>query len=93
MGQRIVKTPNGKYAAFSDIVDNFIAYDMTREETLMFCVSEWDLGPKASELKVLAADEDKTLDGGTGRYEETMSTILHIHGKEEEEKYRKLLEE
>ena len=93
MGQRIVKTPNGKYAAFSDIVDHFIAYDMTREEALQFCVDEWDLGPKASELKVLAADEDKTWDGGTGRYEEAMSTILNIHGKEESDRYRRILGE
>ena len=92
MGQRIVKTPNGKYAAFSDIVDHFIAYDMTREEAVQFAVDEWDCGPKSSEEKVLRADGDVTWDGETGRYEEAMDTILHIHGKDEVDKYRVLLE-
>jgi hypothetical protein len=91
MGQRIVKTPNGKYAAFSDMVDHFIAYNMTREEAVQFSIDRWDLGPKGSEEKVLRADEDKTWDGGTGRYEEAMSTISHIHGKDEVDKYRRFL--
>ena len=64
MGQRLVVTPNGKYAAFSDIVDHFIAYDMTKDEALKFCVDEWGLGPNGSESKVTSADYDKTWDGG-----------------------------
>jgi hypothetical protein len=92
MAHRIIKTPNGKYAAFSDPVDHFVMYNATREEAVQYCVDEYDLGPKGSEEKVKRADEDKTWDGGTGRYEEAMSTILHIHGAEEVAKYRLLLE-
>ena len=92
MAHRIVKTPTGKYAAFSDPVDHFVAYDMTRTEAVKYCADEWDLGPIASERKVLNADEDQTWEGGIGRYEEAMGTIRNIHGAEEEKKYRKLLE-
>lgn len=92
MGCRLVKTPNGKYAAFADPVDNFISYDMTREEALKFCADEWDLGPKASESKVQRADDDFTEDGGSGRYEEAMRTITMIHGKDEADKLRIALE-
>lgn len=80
MAQRIVKCPSGKYAAFSEIVDDFVAYDMTREEALKFCVDEWDLGPKASEEKVHRADENPH------RYEEAMDVIAHVHGKRERTK-------
>jgi 1,4-dihydroxy-2-naphthoyl-CoA synthase len=90
--RRIVKTPNGKYAAFSDRVDLFVAFNMTREEAVKFCIEEWDLGPKTSEEKVLRADEDITEDGEIGRYEEAIETIRLMYGAEQEEKYRKLLE-
>jgi hypothetical protein len=93
MAHRIVKTPNGKYAAFSDPVDHFVAYDMTREEAVKYCVQAWGVEDGTAEYKVQAADNDTTWDGGTGRYEEAMSTIREIHGAEEEEKYRKILEE
>ena len=32
MAWRIVVQPNGKYAKFSDVVDNFTDYDMTKDE-------------------------------------------------------------
>jgi hypothetical protein len=92
MAHRIVKTPNGKYAAFSDPVDHFVMYNATREEAVKYCVDEYDLGPKGSEEKVQRADDDKTWEGTPGRYEDCMKTIRVIHGAEEEKKYRKLLE-
>ena len=92
MGQRIVKQPNGKYAAFSDPVDHFVVYDMTREEAVQYCVDESDLGPKGSQEKVQHADDDRTWEGTPGRYEDCMKTIRVVHGAEEEAKYRKLLE-
>ena len=91
MAHRIVKTPNGKYAAFSDPVDHFVAYDMTREQAVQYCVDERQLSPEEAELKVQRADEDRTETWEVGRYEEAMRTVYVIHGSEEEAKYRKLL--
>jgi hypothetical protein len=93
MGQRIVKQPNGKYAAFSDIVDHFIAYDATREEALQFCVDKWKCTTAEAEEKVQRGDDDIRQDGSKGRYEEAVNTIRVIHGAEEVSKYRNLLEE
>jgi hypothetical protein len=92
MGSRIIKTPNGKYAAFADPVDHFVAYDMTREEAVQFCVSDWNLGARTAEAKVQRAEEDKTRFGGTGRFEEAINTICLMHGAKEAIKYRTLLE-
>ena len=37
MAWRIVVQPNGKYAKFSDVVDNFTDYDMTKDEVFELC--------------------------------------------------------
>jgi hypothetical protein len=92
MAHRIVKAPNGKYAAFSDPVDHFVAYDMTREDVIKYLIDERQCSTAEAELKLQRADEDITMFGGKGRYEEAMDTIRNIHGAEEEKKYRKLLE-
>lgn len=36
----IVKQPDGKYARFSTIVDDFISYDLTREDVIAEMVGE-----------------------------------------------------
>lgn len=44
MPSRIVKQPNGLYACFSTIVDNFTAYGMTQTEAYELCREKWAFG-------------------------------------------------
>jgi len=83
MAWRIVKQPNGKYARFSDPVDNFTHYAMTREEAVQYCQDE--IGLKAGETKVLRADEEP------GRWQDSLETIEAIHGVEERVKVATLI--
>ena len=40
MGRQIIKQPNGKYAIWSTIVDDFIFFNMTAEEWIQFRIRE-----------------------------------------------------
>jgi len=40
MGHQIIKQPNGKYAVFSSIVDNFIILDATKQDIIEYYVKE-----------------------------------------------------
>ncbi len=54
MGWRIVKQPNGLYARWSDIVDDFTHMNMSRAQALLVCREE--LGRLESEAKVSRAE-------------------------------------
>lgn len=73
MAWRIVKQPNGKYARFSEVVDDFTHYDMTREQALELC-QEY-LGRADSETKVANADN------ASDRFTEALDIIQTIHGE------------
>lgn len=40
MGSQIIKQPNGKYAVFSSIVDDFMFYDATPEDVIGYFVEQ-----------------------------------------------------
>lgn len=85
MGWRIVKQPNGLYARFSDIVDDFTDMSMTEEEALAECRTY--LGVVEAGQKVLAGIQDwkprtTTPGSGTDRWDESVGIIGEIHGGE-----------
>ena len=90
MAWRIVKQPNGLYARFADPVDHFTAYNMTRDEALLECR---DHGCSSGEAggKLERAEEDRTMNGGIGRWAECLETIKVIHGEAEVEKVKSWL--
>ena len=80
MGWRIVVQPNGKYARFSDAVDNFTDYDMTRDEAFELCRNLSGVGTAKYKL----GQAQKNLD----RFEHEIETIREAHGNEEAELVR-----
>lgn len=86
MAWRIVKQPNGCYARFSDVVDDFTHMNMTREEALDVCLHEG--GDALAENKLKNADEDQVLLGtvpkdapkGLHRWHHSLEKIRIIHG-------------
>lgn len=90
MAWRIVKQPNGLYARFADPVDHFTAYNMTEEEAYLECMDH-GCSTLEAESKMINADLDRTMDGGKGRWEESLNTIRIIHGEEEVNKALQLL--
>jgi hypothetical protein len=85
MAWRIVKQPNGFYARFSDIVDNFTAMNMTESEAFELCRD--DLGEDDAKRKVQAGREDwkpwtsGVPGSGLERWQESIDTIKSVHGK------------
>lgn len=85
MAWRIVKQPNGLYARFSDIVDNFTAMNMTESEAYELCRDY--LGVEDAKLKVKAGKEDwkpwsnNVPGSGLERWQESIGTVAVVHGK------------
>ena len=85
MAWRIVKQPNGKYARFSEVVDDFTHGDMTREEALELC-REY-MGRQDAERKVKNADDERDpwterLMGAGYRFEEAVKIVRNVHGED-----------
>lgn len=77
MAWRIVKQPNGQYARFSEIVDNFTSMCMTRDEAVEECKRYPGIGASEAEQKVSNADNDPK------RWEEALGIIRTVHGDDE----------
>lgn len=86
MAWRIVKQPNGRYARFSDVVDDFTDMDMTEQEAYDLC-REY-LGVEDAKRKVRAGVEDwkpwtvGIKGDGLERWYDSIATITSVHGEE-----------
>lgn len=88
MAWRIVKQPNGLYAQWSDIVDNFTVWNATAEEITEEILSEaMDAAKKLAAEKLKGAEFDRTRDGKKGRWNEALEAIVMQHGKPELDKF------
>jgi hypothetical protein len=85
MAWRMIQQPNGKFARFSEVVDNFTHYDMTKEQAIDLCCNY--MGRLKAPAKVANAITDPK------RYQEALDIIREIHGVEEAEKIRRIIEE
>lgn len=85
MGWRLVQQPNGMFARFSDIVDNFTHYDLTEVEAYTVCRDEFDMLEGPSAEKIEAAKRE------SGRFEDSLRTIAIVHGQDEADEVRSLL--
>jgi len=72
---RIVQQPNGLFARFSEVVDDFTHYDMTKEAAIE-CCREY-LGRSDAEEKV-----QRGIDAGIVRFDEAISIVRMVHGGE-----------
>lgn len=88
MSHWIVKQPNGNYAVFSSVVDDFVFIDATREELETFYAEKALQDARTMFDRMLqAADEDqdkyirKARPGdGLNRWREFLKTIKAHHG-------------
>jgi len=85
MGNRAIKQPNGLYARFSEIVDDFTLANCSREEIWSFYRDEG--GVECANGKLQRADEN------ANRFEEAIDIIKCIHGRELADERRKELSE
>lgn len=97
MSWRVIKQPNGLLGIFSDVVDHFTYYDMTEEEAIEVCQSDYDLGRLASRDKVQAGLDDikpYTMDKGSGleRWADALDRIKSVYGVKEMNKFKKEIE-
>lgn len=74
MGNRAVKQPNGLYARFSEMVDDFTHVNCTRETLWEYYGGERDI--EHANGKMDRADNEP------GRFDEAMKIIEAIHGKD-----------
>jgi hypothetical protein len=90
MAWRMVLQPNGLFARFSDVVDDFTHWNYNREQAVALCVEE-GLHISDAEAKVQRAQASPQ------RYSEELETIEMIHGavrrKEREQQLEQQLEE
>lgn len=77
MGWRFVRQPNGLFARFSEIVDDFTDYDLSVAEAVFLCMSEHALPKYVAEVKIQSAIDSP----GLNRWNEALETIEICHGK------------
>lgn len=78
MGQHIVKQPNGKYAIFSSIVDQFIAYDASVQE----CYAHFR-EHAITECDRRTARSLELADASADRFMDDIRRIRSVHGDAE----------
>ena len=84
MGHQIIKQPNGKFAVFSSIVDDFIMYEATREDII-----ELELEDSKERitrevdrvLEELKSTNPRPYYQFTRTWEDALQTIKEVHGK------------
>ena len=74
MGWRIVQQPNGLYARFSEVVDDFTDYDMTPAEAEECCLEY--VGRREAKATV-----QRGIDAGPARFTQAINTIRTVHGE------------
>lgn len=85
MGNRAIKQPNGLYARFSEIVDDFTHANCSRKELWSFYRDEG--GVACANGKLQRADEN------ANRFEEAIDIVQSIHGPKLADERRKELSE
>lgn len=83
MAWRIVVQPNGKYARFSTVADNFTDYDMTKDEAFVLCRDA--SGVDVANYKIEQADKHPD------RFDREIDTIRDVHGNDEADLVRREL--
>lgn len=90
MGRQIIKQPDGHYAVFSSVVDDFVFVNATRRDIIRYFVGrevkEAIRGIRRT-LKLLDAG-DQPYHQFTMTYAEALRTIKAVHGKKHLDKVK-----
>jgi hypothetical protein len=95
MAWRLVIQPNGLFARFSTVVDDFTHYDMDEAEVLRTAFAEWDCGEETARRKIDSAKREADPYKHEGywsaeapsrpplsRFRECISIVRDVHGLE-----------
>lgn len=90
MSRFFVRQPNGLLAEFSTVVDDFVQYDLTREQAIARACCEGIISAEATEKVQRGLDDAQYTGGpsslnmdkpaGVRRFEDCLETVLLIHG-------------
>lgn len=82
MSWKIIEQSNGKFCIFSTVVDNVIAYDMTRDEVVAEFSKESGIrsGKAAAKIIDKISLGDNPYNHYPVNYEEMLTHIKNIHG-------------
>jgi hypothetical protein len=83
MGRQIIKQPDGLYAVWSSVVDDFILIDATPEEIIADWVEEeeWRIREKVSKIVAQLDEGGKPYYQFTMSWQEAIETYEAIHHK------------
>jgi hypothetical protein len=94
MAWRLVIQPNGLFARFSTVVDDFTHYDMDEAEVLRTAFAEWDCGEETVRRKLDSARRETdpykhegywSAEGPSrpplSRFRECLEIIASVHGE------------
>jgi hypothetical protein len=86
MSQQIIKQPNGNYALFSSVVDDFIVLDCTPDDVVAEFVKDFRRSAeRAIRDKIAALDRgEKPYHQFTMSWEQAIRCVREIHGDETE---------
>ena len=86
MGRQIIMQPNGKYAIWSSIVDNFILLDAEPEEIVEEFLSSAKQGIKFETDRIFKAlnKGDRPYYQFTKTWEEAIKEVKRVHGAKDE---------
>lgn len=91
MPSRVVRQPNGLWALFSTVVEDFTVYNATEAELLEHMVSSWGVAVAAE--KMGRGREDRPLDPGhyRDRFTEALDDMALNHPQRDVESRRRQL--
>ena len=94
MGKQIIKQPNGRYCVWSSIAGNVIVYHATRDQIVEEFVRDYRESTEESVDHKLSLLEQgrKPYAQFTIAYEELFEKVRHVHGAEEADELRELIE-
>lgn len=94
MGQQIIKQPNNGYCIFSSIVDNVTYYNMSKQGIIdLFVLKEKKhIEQKVNEIITKLDNKEKPYYNFTMNYEEMIKKIKEIHGNQESNTVKSLIE-
>ncbi len=98
MAWRFVKQPNGLLGRFSDIVDSFTDVNLNEDQAVELCKDDYGMSDASARNKVLSGLEDikvfTTNEKGSGhdRWDSSIQSIIHVHGKPALEELMKVID-
>lgn len=95
MGRQIIKQPNGKYCVFSSVVDNVIFCHMEEKDIVDELVNEYrkEMEEKVKKIIFDLENDKKPYYQFTMSYPQLLQKIKEIHGKQEADEIKRIIEE